>query len=513
MYIAAVFTGCVGVYHDDGIYLVSAKALAEGRGYRIISLPGDPRQTKYPPLFPLILSCVWRITPAFPANIPWLKVVPTVFFFGWAAATHSLLGMIGAGKPWARWIVITTIASPAWLYFGTSLMTEAPFAFLATLGLMALIRASRDDESRLLWPIAAGLLCAAAFLTRTIGFTLIGAGILTLGVSRKWRSTAIFAAIAGFAMAAWLVWALPSAGSPDPYYSASNYESWHVFSKRFSGHAFEIMIVNALWIAAAPLPMIGAPAHWAAFLGLAPFHVFAFLGMRRTQNALALKLWLALYTGLVLLWVSPPMRFLLPFLPVWLYFVAQGMIHAGPRGQVAFACVILGMLGCATAGSIVKTMRGRTHECVGTFYEWKPLVSVLERLSRDEPKDAVFSGNLDPLYYLFTGRKSIRAFEADPYLLHYAQRGEPLGSRAEFMERLDRSHVTHVLSHECKLYTEAPILERMEQATIGASPGWTKIVAEPQVTVYKRDGPISTAGDITTPFGRGSETVMLNRDR
>ena len=29
----------VGIYHDDGIYLVTAKALAEGKGYRIISLP------------------------------------------------------------------------------------------------------------------------------------------------------------------------------------------------------------------------------------------------------------------------------------------------------------------------------------------------------------------------------------------------------------------------------------------------------------------------------------------
>jgi hypothetical protein len=402
--------------------------------------------------------------------------------------------------------VIATIASPAWLYFGTSLMTEAPFACLATLGLIALIHTSRDDESRLAWPVAAGLLCAAAFLTRTIGFTLIGAGILTLAVSRKWRSAAVFTAIAGMAAAAWLVWALPPAGSPDPYYSASNYQSWHVFSNRFSGHAFEIIIINALWIAAAPLPMIGAPAHWAAFIGLLPFHAFAVLGLRRTQKAFALKVWLAVYGGLVLLWVSPPMRFLLPFLPVWLYFLAQGMIGAGPRGRIAFACVILCVCGCATAGSIARTVRGHKYECVGMFYEWTPLVSVLERLSRNEPKDAVLAGNLDPLYYLFTGRKSIRAFESDPYLLHYAQRGEPLGSRAEFMERLDRSRVTHVLSHECKLYTEAPILERMEQATIGASPAWTKIVAEPQVTVYRRDraSPLANA--------RGSVSVQ-NRDR
>ena len=39
--------------HDDCLYFVSAKSLADGGGYRIASLPGEPPQTKYPPLYPL----------------------------------------------------------------------------------------------------------------------------------------------------------------------------------------------------------------------------------------------------------------------------------------------------------------------------------------------------------------------------------------------------------------------------------------------------------------------------
>ena len=49
-----------GSYHDDGVYLVTARALAEGEGYRIISLPDEPVQTKYPVLFPFLLSLIWR---------------------------------------------------------------------------------------------------------------------------------------------------------------------------------------------------------------------------------------------------------------------------------------------------------------------------------------------------------------------------------------------------------------------------------------------------------------------
>jgi len=51
----------LGQYHDDMIYWVTAKSLAQGSGYRILSLPDQPYQTKYPPLYPLLLSaaCAW----------------------------------------------------------------------------------------------------------------------------------------------------------------------------------------------------------------------------------------------------------------------------------------------------------------------------------------------------------------------------------------------------------------------------------------------------------------------
>src|SRR5437867_3443068 len=47
-----------GGYHDDGIYVTTAKALATGQGYRIVSLPYEPAQTKYPPFYPFLLSLI-----------------------------------------------------------------------------------------------------------------------------------------------------------------------------------------------------------------------------------------------------------------------------------------------------------------------------------------------------------------------------------------------------------------------------------------------------------------------
>src|ERR1051325_9358721 len=61
----------LGAFHDASIYWVTGKSIAEGHGYRIASLPEQPWQTKYPPLFPMCLSLIWRIAPDFPQNLPW----------------------------------------------------------------------------------------------------------------------------------------------------------------------------------------------------------------------------------------------------------------------------------------------------------------------------------------------------------------------------------------------------------------------------------------------------------
>ena len=45
-----------GRFHDDSIYLSSAKALADGQGYVMPSVPGEPPQTKYPPLITFLTA-------------------------------------------------------------------------------------------------------------------------------------------------------------------------------------------------------------------------------------------------------------------------------------------------------------------------------------------------------------------------------------------------------------------------------------------------------------------------
>src|SRR5258706_9244130 len=83
LYFAVMTPTRFGAYHDDGVYVTTAKSLATGDGYRIISLPYEPAQTKYPPFYPFLLSLIWSVYPAFPQNLTWmmlLSVIATLSF-------------------------------------------------------------------------------------------------------------------------------------------------------------------------------------------------------------------------------------------------------------------------------------------------------------------------------------------------------------------------------------------------------------------------------------------------
>src|SRR5262245_15275663 len=63
VYLIYLFAPAIGYMHDDGVYLVTARSLARGHGYLIESLPGSLPQTKYPILYPAVISILWKWIP------------------------------------------------------------------------------------------------------------------------------------------------------------------------------------------------------------------------------------------------------------------------------------------------------------------------------------------------------------------------------------------------------------------------------------------------------------------
>lgn len=493
-YLVLVRTPTVGTFHDDGIYLVTAKSLAEGQGYRIISIPGDPPQTKYPILFPWVLSLVWRVYPSFPDNLPWLKLVPLGAMLMWLYLSRALLRRLGASKLQANVIVLLTAVSPWVAFLSTALMSETLFAALLTGALLTITRVCQGDGRRS-EPLLAGLLAGAAILTRIAGLAPAAAGVMVFLWTR--RSVAAAQYMIGVLISAvpWFWWAQyynRAGASVDPYYSATNYASWNIVTSFGWLEKLDIVAENLLqggfallniWKVDMP-PLV---ALLAALCGLAV--MTRAVWRARTEPAVPIIL---AYCGLHIAWVWPILRFAVPVAPLLLWLAFLGTGRSRRIGYVgAIALFVVG--GLKTAGMVKQTHEQGIVVPLREVEDWNETARLLAWVSQNTTTETVLTGNLDPTYYLFTGRKAVRAFSANPMLLFYNLRGQtanPLGTVNDFRNRLVLMKADYLIMTPMTRFEEVPHLERLVSELTRRCPGsLTPVVrsADSDYLIYRID--------------------------
>lgn len=451
-----------GTYHDDGIYMVTAKALAEGKGYRIISLPGEIPQTKYPVLFPLLLSTIWRLAPDFPSNVPVLKLLPLTAAFAWFVLSWLLLRQEGASPPLASSICLLTAGSAWVVYMSNAMLSETLFAALTTSSLLFLRRA----EQRPGWrdAVIGAVLASLAFHTRGAGVALLVAAPAFYAWKRLYRQALLFSAIAALFCIPWLVWvashsSVPAAGAA--YYSNANYQGWNIVLNFTWPQKLHILLENALMVFLAPGLLAGLPASPAFLIPAALAGAVIFAGLLRGERSV-LTAFLAAYIALILAWAWSPMRFLVPLLPLLYWYgwrrVSGGRVTAG-------ICAALACLTCAISlgRASVHTIRlGDPQPNLRASDGWYPLAALLDWTKIHTPPTAVLAGNLDPLYYLYTGRKAVRSFSAEPYSLIYSHSAYPIGAPRQLLHNLQAARASFWIRTPNSTFLEGKHLEQAQ---------------------------------------------------
>ena len=464
-YAVAMFAPATGTFHDDGIYIVTARALAEGEGYRIISLPESPPQTKYPILFPWLLSLVWRLAPSFPDNLPLLRTVPVASTVAWLWLSWRLLLTCGASRAAATAVVALTAASPWVVFLGTALLSETLFAALLTgsLLLLAKVREESAPQSRVC--ALAGLLAGACFLTRTAGLAIVLGGFAWLLVSRRRVGGVAFGAAAAALVIPWAGWVLSNTGTAaDSYYSAANYGSWNVVFHYAWQEKLTVVAKNAVYSIFAPLVLWGIDVTPWSIIPAALVAACVCRGIWLTR--MHPVTWCAIaYVGIIMVWVWLPVRFLVPMLPVFLWHV----LVATRRVPVITSAVVVTTLIATSFATLFDTVthahtRGLMWVRAESGEDWHRLSALLDWIRRETPPDAVLTGNLDPAYFLYTGRKAVRAFVADPYALSYSANHTttgPLGSVSDFRRRLLAAGVDYCVWSPAPDFSETPHFRRL----------------------------------------------------
>ncbi len=352
----------VGQWQDDGVYLVTARALAAGEGYRRIDLPGHPWQTKYPILFPALLSLVWRLHPAFPDNVAAMRVLSITLGAGGFWLAYRLMRRAWRLPPLiAGPAVVAAWMNLAWVGLLQTPMSEPLFLLLASGALLMAARhprapaapngATQDgaagaaDVRRggLVTTAVAALLAGGAALTRSVGLTVVAALVVQLLWRRRWRDAGVALLIGLTAAGTWHLWrgAAAEQNRANPAAGALRYEldyaAWRPHDAASTLHvaAYNLPAVAlALLTSIVPLDAVavesalrggGGPlALLLAATGLVVLWIGVGVVATCSRAALAPHAFLALYLALVLVWPFPPDRFITAVQPL-----VYGLFFAG----------------------------------------------------------------------------------------------------------------------------------------------------------------------------------------
>ena len=418
----------VGGFFDDAFYVILAKSLATGHGYRNLNLPGAPLATHYPPGYPLFLAALWRLWPAFPGNVMLFKFA-NVAFLGVVAACAYRLGREWMGLGLGAALVATvagTATTPA-LYLSSMVLSEPMFLAL-TLPLLvwaerAIARDKRDVVSALSLGAWAGLL----FLIRAQAVAAIAAIAVVYGLRRRWKESGVTLSAAIVVALPWLLWVAAHDGTVPTLMRGDygSYFGWFMDGIHERGPGMVVDTVrrnlpamldhlsHRLRPPSSALPN-AATALCALLLGAAG-------AMRLARRAPVTLGFLVAYLGVVAVWPFPPVRFLLG---IWILLMlvlacgAQVLWEASlpiARWNSARSRLTLRLLsGVASlvlvAGAIAYNVRGYQRRWWATTEEqsarWVMPKIAWARANIDT--SAVIATDHDEGFvYLYTGRRSI----------------------------------------------------------------------------------------------------------
>jgi len=396
----------VGVFFDDGIYVQLAKSLAEGTGYRSMHLPDAPVAVHYPPVYPFLLSLLWRLWPSFPANITLFELFDAASL-GLAAtfiALHlrrtELPPLVSAGV-----LVLAFMAFPLLTLVGVRFSEPAFLALAAG----ALLVSDTDDDS-VRTAVLAGTLGGVATLTRTIGITVIGGVVLGMWLSGRRRSAIVSGFTAAVFLIPWLVFLAAHRDGIDPLL-VSNYGTYG----QFAGQAGIVGVVVGLDLRAFdPLRRLLLPAAPALIAWPLTGLLFLALGAgawRAFKKSPVLASTVVLYLGVVTLWPYAPDRFVWIALPWIAVLLAMGARYAWSKGAVgrwgALLLVAAVAVGYGPRELRSLSTRGFARTALAPSEQF---VLLATSISTALPVEAIVATDGEALVHLYSGRRTVPVY-------------------------------------------------------------------------------------------------------
>ncbi|HEY7236409.1 MAG TPA: hypothetical protein VH539_19770 [Gemmatimonadaceae bacterium] len=472
----------VGVFYDDAQYVILAKSLATGHGYRFLNLPGAPSATHFPPGYPAFLALLWRISPAFPENVALLKfanalLIALVALFTYRFATRTLeMSPVLA--------FVATIAGTATipsLVLSSAIMSEPLFLALLIPVLAWSERATRRAEvdahrAERRGALFLGIAIGAIALVRTHGIALSAAAV-TAYLARGRRRDAIACALATLVVVApWMAWVrLHNDALPSLVRGAyGSYLEWLAMGFRADGwHLLAVTLpdnVATLWMAI--VRSIVPDVHWSLDLlvGGLYFWLAALGAVSGWRRARVTTLFIAGYLAIVLVWPFSPLRFVWGLWPLLTLLPAAGLVVAWQRAAAlrspAWRSALVAAALVLGAGLASFNLRGYLNAwwSSNARFHARRVLPQLAWVARSTHPDDVVAADAEAAVYLYTGRRAVpvTSFTA----VEYVRERTVTEDMAILEGLLDRYHPRYVLVTSPRLTDAASSIAHSRPTTL-----------------------------------------------
>lgn len=480
-----MIVGVCGTFHDDAIYVSTAKAIAQGQGYRLINLPNAPVQTKYPFLYPAILAVIWRLFPSFPDNL--LAMQGLSLLAGSMTIAFAYLYLVRFGycsRSCALASCLFCTFAPYFIYFSTQTLSEIPFAVLFILSGWILERHLKEPFEKRSSQLLLGIFLATPFLCRTIGGIVVPVALIILLFNRRPIIWVTVGSLAG--TLPWILWVLIHVGGTSQDASAiyyTDYIAW--WSSHGLASLTRVICLNLLMILASGVEVgLAGFSQALSVLSLGPkltikllpgllILIVMYSDLRRAR---VLPCMMAGYLLVVCMWPWPPYRFTLPIMPFFLAYMLRGMsrILRSFSSLPAYRGIVLLVVGGLMVSNLAllnrySQIKHLTHfpsnGIASSQVSWSSYKKVFTWIAEHTEPDDVIASGLDTMIYLYTGRKAIRPFVARPTAMFYGEEEEILGSLKN-LEQFFRIYNPRYLVHTpMPLFSEErPFAELIERA-------------------------------------------------
>jgi hypothetical protein len=426
--VAIIDAAPVGVFADDAFYVILARSIATGQGLSNLNLPGAPAATHFPPGYPAVLALLWRMAPAFPANLIVFKAFNAVCLAAIAVGTARFMRLRVSGPRLAIATGVVTAVSLPLLILGNMLLSELFFLALLMFLLPELERLAerRTSPERL---VALGAAIGVCTLIRTHGIVLLPATVAVLIVRRRWRDVAVISAVTMLCLLPWQLWSAKHGGVvPAPLLGEyDSYTGWWMQGYRTLGPRILSLTVAKTFdeslgmFAVLFSPVRGRIAH-AATLTLMAATVVAAVRADRRRLPVTL-LFLACYLIIVLFWPGAPSRFLWGIWPLFLILLAEGAraelmpARIAPAARRFVAVAAVAWLAVGYAAYEARGIRGQWWSSIARAGTGRIASAVQWTLTNTAPTDIVAADD-DGAVFLYSGRRTVpaRSFTAVQYL-------------------------------------------------------------------------------------------------